>query len=182
MSFLCIQCDTSHCQISLLLICICSPCIGEGWVERACARSQDRANSTDTNSSAQKKDATTLFRQKSSMFSSVYCRHCFSPQRADNTQASAKELTIIPTHQCWMCNFMPAGKVCEDQHRIRIHENPCSPTPHWKSETILQRLDWWHLLWIEHWHLTWKKLAKCFSPSCPRNLPFPEHLLPLTLL
>lgn len=48
------------------------------------------------------------------------------------------------------------------------------------SETILQKLDWWNPLQNMPFCCTGEKLAKYFCPSCPRNLPFTEHPLPLT--
>lgn len=88
----------------------------------------------------------TELKQKSSVSSSVYCRHYFRPQRANNTQASLKELTIVPTPWHWTYNFMPAGKVCQSQDRSSMDENPPLSTLQWKSETVLQKLDWWNLL------------------------------------
>lgn len=65
MSFPCNQCDTSHCQITLLLICGCNLCRGEWYTSRrVCARSWDRVNSTDANISTEKKHATALGESK----------------------------------------------------------------------------------------------------------------------
>lgn len=45
------------------------------------------------------------------------------------------QLTIIPTPPGWTCNFMPAGKSCQNQDRISICENPSSPTSQWDNFT-----------------------------------------------
>lgn len=48
------------------------------------------------------------------------------------------------------------------------------------SEKILQKINWWNLLWNMPLCCTGENLAKYFCPPCPRNLPFPKLPLPLT--
>lgn len=111
----------------------------------------------------------TELKHRSSTVSSVYCRHCFRLQRDDNTQTSAKKLTIIPTPPSWTCNFMPAGKSCQNQDRISICENPSSPTS--QSDNFTK--TWLMKSAIEYaFVLHWRKAEKLFLPILPKQSPF----------
>lgn len=129
MPFACIHCDTSHWQFYYWSAAAIHIQENDKPVEWTCARSYDRARST--NIFLQRKSIQQHWvkaKIKYVLFSSVYCRHCFRPQRATTTQASLKELTIVPTPWHWAYNFMPAGKVCQSGQQQHWSESLAAHT------------------------------------------------------